>query len=384
VSATPAQSGLGPGGEAPLGTYGNSFTPPASLRQEKRTSRHLLKRSQRLLSDSKTSRLCWSALSELVTIDVGAQLVAHVSGIARCGSPWSCPLCAPVVRERRAKDIDAGVSSWLANGHGAAFITQTVRHGRRDELSGRLEVVARALGHCLRGKSWERRAKRLGYVGAIKAVEITHGQNGWHPHAHSLLLFESPLSPADLADLQSWLFARWSRVVERKGFGSLSKEHGVDVQGVTDSGALGSYLTKVEGGWGVGLELARADVKKSKGGRTPFEILSEFVETGESRLAALWREFESATSGKQAIVWSPGLRRLLLGDDQEVGDVEAAAAEGADLTLLRCLIQRAQWSAALRWGTTGELLTEVERCAAAVLLLARAGGHELVPIEEGR
>lgn len=376
--------------EGPLDTYGNRFTPPtpseASGRQERRTSRHKLKQAQRRITASKSSRLCWSSQGLNVVVDVGAALTAHVSGINRCGSPWACPVCAPVVRQRKAEDIDLGLSRWLSEGHGALFVTQTLKHSRGDELGPRLDVVSQALKLCLRGNSWVRRAEALGYVGGIKALEVTDGINGWHPHCHSVLCFEEPVSIDQQQDFSRWLYGRWSAVVQRKGFGEVSRK-AFDVQAVSNNEQngerLADYLTKVEGGWGAGLELARSDLKAARrGGITPVQLLVEFVETGDVRLFARWLEYEAATHGKRAVVWSPGLRARLLGDDQEASDVELAAAEGADLALMRALVERARWAASLSWGTTGELLSEIEQAAAAFLLMVRSMGHEPQPLEK--
>jgi hypothetical protein len=332
----------------------------------------------------RSSAFCWFPVEKRVQVDVGHQVVAHVSGIQRCGSPWACPTCAPVVRERRALDIDVGLRMLLETGGGAVLVSLTTRHHRGDRLAARLDVVSAALKRCLRGNAWERRRRALGYVGAIKAVEVTWGEaNGWHPHAHAVLCFERPLTSAEIDDLEQWLFARWAGVLEREGLGSITRAHGVDVRAVTSAGELSSYLTKVEGGWGVGLELARSDLKAARrdGSLNPVGILRSFVETGEKKWLTLWQEFEAATFGKRAVVWSPGLRDRLLGDDQEQTDVEAAASEGADITRLRWFIEARPWMAHIRAGTTGELLSDIEAEALALFIEAAADGRELAPLD---
>jgi hypothetical protein len=346
-----------------------------------------MKRGQSRLTSSISSRLCLSARLAEVVVDVGPLLLAHVSGIMRCGSVWACPVCAPVVRGRRARDIDEGVAPWLGHdrslqgrstpdadvepsksGHGTVlFLTLTLRHHLADGLAGRLAVVSWALRHVLKGAPWKRRKEALGYVGAIRAVEVTYGRNGWHPHLHALLFFERELSARELADLKAWLFGRWGSVCEARGFGSITRANGVDLRPVRASGnELGEYLTKVDGGWGAGLELARADLKggRRSGSRSPFSILREFLETGDAELLALWKEYEAATFGKRAIVWSRGLRARL-GLAAEVSDEEAAAAEGEDVELwLRALVGSKAWEGHRRAGTGGQLLARIEEAAA--------------------
>lgn len=321
-------------------------------------------------------KFCWSAMGAQVAVEVGRQLTAHVSGVQRCGSPWACPVCAPVIRERRAGEIDQGVRNHLDRGGSAEFLTLTLRHGRADALAPRLDAITQALSLVLKGSGWDRRRARLGYVGAIKAVEITHGVNGWHPHAHVLLLFDGPLGDSERQDLCDWIYGRWAKIATDRGFGTVTKRHGVDLRPVTDGDGLGEYLTKVEGGWSAGRELSRSDTK----GAAPIQLLRAFVETGEVRPLMLWREYEEATVGKRALRWSPGLRARLLGVEDETSDVELASSEGVDLSLLRALIPRDLWSEHRRGGTTGELLTEVELAAGFVIFLADLWGVELEPL----
>jgi hypothetical protein len=361
---------------AALGTYGDSPTPP-STRVERRASNHQLKAHQRRLTSAVSSRLCWYAAATQVSIDVGAQLVAHVGGIRRCGSSWACPVCAPVIRERRAVEVDRGLQTHLERGGGALFVTLTLQHRRRDPLASRLDTISRSLDLVLKGSGWDRRRLRYGYLGAIKAVEITWGEdNGWHPHSHSVLLFERPLTEAEQADLEQWLFQRWSDLAKKKKLGKISRQHGVDLRAVTDGEGIGRYVTKVEGGWTAGHELARGDRK----GNSPLQLLRNLVATGETKWARLWTEYEHATYGKRSLRWSPGLRaHLALDEDQ--ADEQLAASEGVDLTLLRALVDAGDWNRVVRAGATADLLEQVEQGAALILGLWHVWGIDPQPLD---
>jgi hypothetical protein len=308
--------------------------------------------------------------------------VARVTDIQRCGSLWVCPMCAPVIRERKAQDIEAGLSPFLglersegrnapqpsgveARGSGL-FVTLTTQHFEADTLAPRLDVVSRAMGLCLSGEPWKRRAARLGYVGLIRSLEVTYGlRHGWHPHVHGVLLFERELTDVEVAEFRDWLYGRWSGVLRKRKLGMITKRYGVDVGRVVAAEGLSSYMAKVEDRWGVGLELARADLKAARwGSRKPIEILADFAETGESSQLALWLEYEAATFGKQAIVWSRGLRsRLDL--REEKSDVQLAASEGdgEGEVVLRVLVPAAVWNRHVNAGTQGDLLTLIEGMA---------------------
>jgi hypothetical protein len=367
----PTGAARGPGGP-PLGTYGDSATPPLH-REERRASRHQIKVAQRRLTTSVSSRLCWYAAAAQVAIDVGAQGIAHVSGIRRCGSSWACPVCAPVIRERRAVEVDTGLRTHLERGGGALFLTLTLQHHRGDTLASRLDVIASSIHDVLKGSAWDRRRQALGYVGTIKAVEVTWGEaNGWHPHSHSVLLFDRPITDDERLDLLRWITQRWTHLAETKNLGTISQQHGVDLKAVTDGEGIGRYVTKVEGGWTAGHELARGDRKSN----APLQLLQNLVATGEKRWALLWQEYEAATYGKKSLRWSAGLRAHLLGVEDDQADADLAASEGVDLTLLRALVDAADWNRVVKAGATARLLDEVERGAALLLgLWAILGGN---------
>lgn len=337
-----------------------------------------MKRLQRSLTEAKSSLQCCYGRGNVVTVDVGRMLTAHVSNVFRCGSPWSCALCAPVVRQRRAMEIDAGLRRHLDGGGGALFVTLTLRHHRGDTLASRLDVITSSLGLVLKGTPWERRKSALGYVGAIKAVEITFGlANGWHPHSHSVLLFERPLSDDERADLRAWLHARWNGIAEKRSLGTVTRRNGVDVRAITTQAGIGEYVSSLDSLWSPGLELSRSDLKR----RAPFDLLREVLITGDRTNAARWIEYEQATFGKRAIVWSPGLRALLLGVEVEATDEELAASEGLDLGLIRALVPTDTWNRTMREANTGRLLSDIERCAAALLLIADVLGHDVPPLD---
>jgi len=276
-------------------------------------------------------------------------------------------------------EIDAALRRHLDGGGGALFLTLTLRHHRGDTLASRLDVISRAMRLVLHGNSWERRRVALGYLGVMKAVEITFGEvNGWHPHSHVLLLFDRAPTEIERADLGGWIFNRWATVAQRRGLGTVTRAHGVDLRPVTSAGGLSEYLTTIEGGlWSPGLELARSDRKRSH----PFDLLRDVISTGDARSAALWLEYERATFGKKSVIWSPGLRARFCGNELEETDESLAASDGLDLALIRALIPSDVWNATVRDATTGRLLTEIERAAAALLFIADTLGHDVPPLD---
>jgi len=375
---------LGTSGDSPTTAGQRPFlgATATEARQSKRLSRHAVKVVQRLITASRSSALCWFPSSSTVSVDVGRQLTAQVSGVHRCGSGWSCLLCAPVVRSRRAEEIDQGLNRWLAAGGGALLVTLTCSHGSADALEPRLAAMTSALNSLLKGRAWNRFKVDLGYRGAIRAVEVTYGENGWHPHNHALFVLEQPATEDQRQALWRWIHDRWASILLRRGLGCITEAYGVDVRQVTGD-VLGQYLTKVEDGWSTGLELTRGDVKNSKGGLVPFQILGDYAATGDVASRALWIEYEEATFGKRWLRWTPGLRTLLLGCEAEQSDIELAASEGVDLALVRWLVDAQEFASHVREGTTGVLLNDVEAAAGVVILLSDLFGHQLLRSKTG-
>lgn len=287
-------------------------------------------------------------------------------------------MCAPVIRQRRAVEVDEALRAHLAAGGGCEFLTLTARHRKRDPLAARLDVMAQALRHLLRGSGWQRRRDRLGYVGSIRALEVTWGEvNGWHPHTHAMLLFDRPLTDRERADLMAWLFTRWHARLVALDLGGITLAHGIDLRPVTVNAGLGEYLTKVGGGWTPGLELTRSDRK----GSSPFALLRQLGETGEARFARLWCEYERATFGRQSLVWSPGLRRRLCGVEEASTDAELAASEGLDLALLRAWVSRGEWARIVTAQRIAPTLAAIEDVAAVLLFVSDVMGVDVPPLD---
>ena len=253
---------------------------------------------------------------------------AHYSGLERCASVWACPVCAGVIRATRADEIERAALRAQDESMGLLFLTLTLRHKSEDGLSTSLDLLLEAWRSVTSWRAWKTLAARLGYVGAIRSTEITYGGNGWHPHSHFLVLFERPLSAADVASFEAEVYALWVKAVQKKGGRQPSRERGVNVRIVGDDGkVLAQYLGKVQEKTGerratVGAEIARGDLKRSRGeSLAPFELLDAEGE-GAERARSLWIEFVTATRGRRAFTWSRGLRDTLLPGEEEKTDDE--------------------------------------------------------------
>jgi hypothetical protein len=304
--------------------------------------------------------MCMMAITACVAVGGTRAGAAHVAGVSRCSSIWACPVCAPKVREKRAREIDLGVSNHLAKGGQAFLVTATVRHLAGTKLADVLKLVTSSWTSALRQRHV---TDNPGYVGQIRAVEITHGKNGWHPHIHAIVLFDSKTDGETFLAHFGTLYAEQ---VAKLGGQVRLKHGGWDVRPVLrHKNDLGNYLTKVENGWGAGLEMARGDLKASKKGTTPFDMLVR-AEAGNAWALKMWRYYEDATKGRQAIRWTPGLKALL--EVEDLTDEEVNEDNPADEIVVQFNVPRDHWHHMLDTCQVADFLTDVGELAAGLIL----------------
>jgi hypothetical protein len=268
---------------------------------------------------------------------------AAYSGLYRCGDFWRCPSCRVTLGIRRARQIETALRAHVDAGGSALLATYTVPHTRDESLP---VVLARLAG------TWRRYAKSalrdvLGryYIGAVRALEVTHGVHGWHPHYHALV-FVSPglpyLTPVSVA-----LAERWSQVA--------GAEWRADVRQVARDGvaAVARYLT-TDGISGASYEVA-SPAAKVPAGRSYVQILWDYARYRSSVDAALIYEYAAALHGVHHLTVSPWLRRLY-----DFVDPASGWDEIADEDVL-ALLNSDEWLSILNAGEERNLLDDLSR-----------------------
>lgn len=294
-----------------------------------------------------------------------AETPAGFGGLATCGSVWACPVCAAKIAAKRVADMEA-LAAWAhSEGHALAMITLTVRHHGGHGL-GEVWDAVRAGWHAVTsGRAWISDQEMFGVRGWVRAVEVTHGDHGWHVHVHALVVLASDKSGKAPYKLGLRLWTRWERGLTRKGFTALRDQGGLDVRVNDPAMGLEEFDPRYPGkGVGDGsdarrrlaLEVANGQGKTGTGdeNRHPFEILAGLEVDPSTTDAALWREWEAASKGRRQLTWSKGMRDLA-GLDAEVTDEEAAAEQVADGEIIALIPQRAWW----RMASVGWALLDV-------------------------
>ena len=278
---------------------------------------------------------------------------ARMTGIIRCGSVWTCPTCALPVSEKRREELAAGMVEWTNSGGHVYLMTLTFPHERTDELSTLMVKLTKALTRFRTGRAYRGVRDRFGVVGAVRALEATHGQNGWHPHLHFLVFGKPGLLDDDEA--RDTLRNAWLQCLDKAGLLPANKAedaalHSFDIRG-GDQAA--DYISKFgrDQKFGMSSEVTRHMAKvgarglaEFSGHVTPFQIL-EWAAKGDTLAVSLWREFAPVFTGKRQLVYTAGLKKKLgiddLTDDEIANDDSERPAEemvgnmtGAQLAIL--------------------------------------------------
>lgn len=316
---------------------------------------------------------------------------AGFAGLQSCGSPWACPVCSGKIAPVRASEIQRAIDAWHALGNRVVFSTFTMRHNAKQKLAPLWEGLSHAWGRVTSGSSWERDSDVYGAVPVervkirqlnkvkfevrtpgkrihfIRAVEVTHGDNGWHVHIHALLFVNSKMSQGDATALGLAMFGRWKLALVNKGFSAPTEKHGIDSKIVPVDGSvpLGEYFSKAVYGQplkkkfkAVGWELAGGMGKLGRReNRTPFQILADVVTHGDADDLARWFVFEQSSKGRRQITWSHGFRDFLnLGPEKT--DEEIAAEKLKGVVVIEFLFT--EWQDLRLYLYKGKILTLAE------------------------
>lgn len=286
---------------------------------------------------------------------------AHYGHLQRCGSVWTCPVCAARISEVRATEVASAMTLHTAADGIALMVTWTHSHTRDDELKQLIEGQRKAMSMMTSWRAYKDITARLGLVGTIRARELTYGDaSGWHPHMHDVWLIRSKLSANQIEDLRLELFGLWLRACVKVGLPLPNAAHGVQV---ARAYSPAEYLAKWgrDSKWGTSRELTKATSKRGRRNRyTPFDLLRGVGTITPDRAQRLWREYAQAMHGARQLTWSRGLRSAM--GIADISDEEIAEG-GEELTSLLTLIKPDDWRRVLKF-----------EGRATVLELAESGG----------
>jgi len=280
---------------------------------------------------------------------------AFYSGLRRCGSVWLCPLCSAKIAERRRSELVAGVATARAMGWQAHLMTCTIPHGLGDDVNDILKMMLNAWRRMTTGRAGKALRKQLFFEGTVRVIEVTDGNNGFHPHFHILIFTSRKFSSSVL---QYFFTPLWQDVCVKSGLPCPSEEHGLKVDD-------GSWAAKYASKWGLEDEMVKGHMKTSKGinGFTPWDMLRDVLKTKNKRSRARFFIYANAFKGRRQLHWSVGLKAKLglidFTDEELATKDEEQASQLAELTLN-------QWRLVL-----------VNRCESALLEIAETRPQDI-------
>jgi hypothetical protein len=273
---------------------------------------------------------------------------ASLGGVARCKSPWSCPVCAPPRRRAYADKLLIGMKKHSKAGGTFLFLSLAPRHTRETVAVEQLEKFRRARDiFCqskLGGPLSPRSIFRNKISGFCDSWDYTWGrENGHHFHKH-MILFVRPGEHIDAATLRGAWTEAWLRSLRAAGLDNSIGEYALnikDVRGGTEVessryvlGSIARYLADVS------TDDARNDCQRT-GRYTAFDLLAAANPdlSVECEYRDAWREYVSASRGGVGAGRNIRYCRFSRGfdtihseipessaDEDEAGDVSSAGA----------------------------------------------------------
>lgn len=389
-SMPPASAGgaASPGGAisaAPLGTIGKSSSTSFVSRKAQRElgasavflRRFMLQSAARELMPREAVAKCLRApVPTRALVDVlytpvdDEKGTAHYGGLQVCKSVWMCPVCAAKISERRREDLTLGLKNWHSQkgARRVLLVTFTLSHSRNDALSVVLRRLTRARSLLVSGRWANSFNDTHRIVGYVRSLEVTYGDNGWHPHLHVLYFFDAEVN---IGRFEEEIKLRWSQCVQKTGTYA-SWQYGVDVR-YTDKD-VADYVAKwgkepewkdnnkelKENKWSISHEVTKGVTKQASfSGRSPLQLLAEYA-AGDEVSGRLWLQYAVTFKGQRQLYWSQAKKgvaslRERCGLAVEKTD-EELADEQNEVAIILAQLTHNEWRIITANDARGELL----------------------------
>jgi hypothetical protein len=366
-----------PAGRASLGIFANTVNTLPALKRKQQTARdeasesgrkarfQLQRAAQGLLPTQRVAHCQRSTMSSAGVMVYRSESGASFSNLATCGSVWHCPICAAKITETRRQELQGAINTHAKMGGEVFLMSLTFPHLEHQALASNLPQFSDALKKFKNSRQYKTTMKAVGAAGSIRALEVTHGANGWHPHTHDLI-FASKGSLEKIRELQMV----WIEILIKVGIADRTQLNDMmnaafDVQNgdyaaeyVAKFGHEATEASKLitQNTWGASHELTKAHAKVGKrlGGRTPFTLLADFIK-GDTESGELFKEFGLHFKGKRQLFWSPKLRVALRLADAEKTDAEIAEEPMPEREFVTSL-DHEQWKLVLSRNARFEIL----------------------------
>lgn len=208
---------------------------------------------------------------------------AHWRGVMLCQRQYACPVCGARRAAERAAELEAMMR---ADPDGRwQMLTLTLRHHAGERLA---DLIAELFAAYRRVRA-TRRVRDI-FAARVRAtarsLEVTHGENGWHPHLHVVM------GTTEWTDEERRTLAEeWERALPNRTERHCALVWSNPVRGT--EAARARYIAKLGG------ELAGIAKEPKGGNRTPWQIARASLRS--ERAAELWTEYQRAMKRRRVL-----------------------------------------------------------------------------------
>jgi len=428
----------------PLGRQGDSVGSVIDI-NERAEAANLFRRAtydlQSLLFDISAKKSLRSCCRNVIKGGGGVELwrsrktgAPHFEGLQRCGSVWLCPVCAHKISATRREEIERIGLLHEEAGGSLAWLTLTVRHDAGMAPRRLRKDVSEAWRAVQQSRAYRRITVELGLVGTLRALEVTHGKNGFHPHLHIALFFKGEIrervtresgyewdeelgrkvkwfgpslteTPQQVLDgLADVVFRAWSDALQYRGNPAPLREYGAKIEMMRPgSREWKRYMVKIgfeftsthkqgrgrrgarsmrddnRSLWEVARDAGTAWRRSWMEGINPI-YFEEGTDEPRCRIAdvEVWWEYEKMISGARQLEWSRKLKRLYgIGDQTDLDLVEVGEPDKELLVRFTKGHSNTWWKVLVRRGRKAELVEAGWEGHAAVQRLLASWGIDL-------
>ena len=145
---------------------------------------------------------------------------ANYSNIMRCANAWGCPVCAAIISEHRKNEVKEAMDWWQGQGGSVLLLTLTVPHYSHTDIKQLKKDLKKAYSKFFKGvRASQNMFSKWMIEHYISCFEITHGDNGFHPHYHVLLFIPYSIGVGSLSLMQAAMFKVWEHCCLKAGLG---------------------------------------------------------------------------------------------------------------------------------------------------------------------
>lgn len=242
------------------------------------------------------------------------------SSLQTCKSVWACPICSLKINQQRQKEVRELLTNYFNQGCKGTFLTLTIPHYEADNLKHLQKVISNVYRDITASRQYKTLKRLYDFKGYIRALEVTKGSNGWHPHLHVAFVFGAGVSSDRCLQFGEKYFHLWQSLIY-KHLGRLPGSLAFKNKMIYSQEGITEYITK----WDLAKELTEGHTRKEgKEGRTPFQIMSDFLESGDQEQLQTFLYFCKAFKGVRQITYSRDFKIKEMSEEEIVKDEEIA------------------------------------------------------------